>query len=371
MSYGTRARSRYGEWGKHLDLFDIYSDFRDDPAVREAFAEADEGAVREAYGAPEGRVDFPFFLQTVIRHRTRERFRGVASRWDQYLGFENAQDFREHTVSELGAIRGYEGIAEHGEYPRLRSWEQGGPSYAVGKYGGIYGVTYELTINDETDKILNMIPMELGKSMAEYVAKAMVALIESNPTYSPDGKAFFSAERENLVTGSAADVDPDNLMAILDTMSLRRDRDDIPILVEAAKVLVREPSVKAQFDQFIRSTETGVTVDADTTSRTFYPGRYNSLYNVLPPDAVIVEPWLNVPGDYYILASAQDRPAFLAAFLRNRRDPYIFLKDSGMKGLGGGSSDPYSMDYDEIPFKVRHVFGGAVGEPLGAVKAQP
>jgi hypothetical protein len=367
-----RRRGRYGEWGKHLDIFDVYSDFKADPAVLEHIIEEEGGeeALAETYGSPEGRVDFPFFLQTVIRHRMRKRFQGVASRWDQYLGRENAQDFREHTTSELGAIRGYEGIEEHGEYPRLRSRELGGPSYAVGKYGGIYGVTFELVINDETDTILNGIPSELGKSMAEYVAKAMVALVESNPTYSPDSKPFFSAERENLITGASADPTPDNIMALLDTMSLRRDVDDIPILVEASKVLVREPSLKAQINTMIRSTETGVRKDSEPGT-TFYPGTNNALFNLLPEDAVIVEPWLNVPGDYYILANAQDRPAFLAAFLRNRVDPYIFLKDSGMKGLGGGASDPYSMDFDEVPFKVRHVFGGAVGEPLAAVKAQP
>lgn len=362
-------KGRYGEWGKHLELFDLFEDFRSDPTIQAALL--GEEALAEAYGAPEGRVDFPIFLQTVIRHRIRERFRGVASRWTEYLGMENAQDFREHTVSQLGAIRGFEGIEEHGEYPRLRSSEEGGPSFAVGKYGGIYGVTFELVINDETDRILNRIPEELGKSMAEYVAKAMVALVESNPTYSPDGKPFFSAERENLVTGAAADITEDNFTAILDTMSLRRDKDDIPIMVEASKILVREPSAKYKFLRMIRSAETGVTQDADTTAADFYRGRDNPLRGIISEDAVSVEPWLNTPDDWYILANAQDRPAFLAAFLRNRRDPYIFLKDTGMKGVGGGGSDPYEMDFDEVPFKVRHVFGGAVGEPLAAVKAQP
>lgn len=367
-----RKRGRYGEWGKHLELFDIFSDFQRDPAVAEAMLGGEEAeSLAETYGAPEGRVDFPFFLQSVIRHRVRERFRGVASRWDQYLGYENAQDFREHTVSSLGAIRGYEGIDEHGEYPRLRSSEEGGPSFAVGKYGGIYGVTFELVINDEINTILNRIPRELGKSMAEYVAKAMVALMESNPTYSVDGKPFFSAERENLVTGTAADITPDNITAILDTMSLRRDKDEIPILVEASKIIVREPSAKLKFLQMIRSAQTGVQQNADTTTATFKEGTDNVLRGIFPEDAVTVEPWLNTPGDYMILANAQDRPAFLASFLRNRRDPYIFLKDPGMKGVGGGGSDPYEMDFDEVPFKVRHVFGGAVGEPLAAVKAQP
>lgn len=365
------GRHRFGVWGKHLEVFDMYEDARKDPAVIEAMLGESYDVLQEKYGAPEGRVDFPIFLQQIIRHRVRERFRAVESRWDQYLGFENAQDFREHTVSSLGAIRGFEGIEEHGEYNRLRSSEEGGPSFAVGKYGGIYGVTFELLINDETDRIFNRIPTELGRSMGEYVSKAMVALIESNPTYSVDGKPFFANERGNLFTGTAAEITPDNIAAMLDVMAEHRDHDDIPINVEAAKVLVREPSAKMKFNQIIRSTETGVTQDADTTPETFYRGRNNPLADILPEEAVVVERWLDTPGDYVIFANADDRPAFLAAFLRNRRDPYIFLKDPGMKGVGGGGSDPYEMDVDEIPFKVRHIFGGAVGEPLAALKAQP
>lgn len=369
-------RGRYGKWNKHLELFDVFTAFRENPKVAEAMGIQEEQlAEANGSGSPEGRVDFPIFLQTIIHHRIRERFRGVASRWDNYFGIENAQDFRENTVSELGAIRGFEGVEEHGAYPRLRSWEAAGPSYQVGKYGGIYGVTYELVINDALDMILNRIPGELGRSMAEYVAQAMVALIESNPTYSPDGKPFFSAERENLVTGADADLNGDNIMAILDTMSLRRDRDNVPIMVEVNKILVRAPSQAAIINTMIRSQETGVTTptagEGVSNVPDFARGRYNALADALPNDAATVEPWLNAPNDYYFLTNAQDRPAFVAAFLRNQRDPSIFLKDSGMRGMGGGTSDPYSMDFDEVPYKVRHVFGGAVGEPLAAVKAQP
>jgi hypothetical protein len=363
---------RYGHWDKHLELFEMFEDFKQDPAVREAFADQGHaGFLQEGSGAPEGRVDFPIFLQTVIRHRIRERFRAIGARWRDYTSIENAQDFRENTVSQLGAIRGIEGIQEHGEYPRLRSSEEEGPPFAVGKYGGIYAVTYELVINDETDRILNRIPQELGRSMGEYQSQAIVAFIESNPTYI-DGLPFFHSSRDNEVTGGDAAITSDNLAAILDTMSLRRDSDNIPISVTPRRIIVRNPSQKLQFDQIIRSQQTGVTSDAqDVAAPDFHPGTYNPLYNILPPDAAIEEPWLNDPNDWYLLADAQDRAAFITAFLRNRQDPYIFLKDSGMRGLGGGPSDPYSMDFDEVPYKIRHVFGVAMGEPLGAIRARP
>lgn len=363
---------RYGRWGKHIEVFSLWEDFNEDEAVREAMLGEDAEELMEGTGAPEGRADFPIFLQTVIRHRMRERFRGVQSRWREYVGVETAQDFREHTVSSLGAIRGFRGVEEHGEYPRLRSSEIPGPSFAVGKNGGIYGVTYELVVNDQTDQILNRIPDELGRSAAEYVAQTVAAFIESNPTYTPDGVAFFHASRGNNVTGAAADPTEDNLVAILDTMALRRDADNVPIMITPRRLLVRNPSTKLIFDKIIRSQETGVRSEITAAGApTFAPGTINPLFNILPADATIQEPWLNDPNDWYLLADANDRPPFIIAFLNNRQAPDIFLADSGMRGLGGGSSDPYSMDFDEIPYKVRHVFGTAAGEPLAAVRAQP
>jgi hypothetical protein len=131
----ARRHSRWGRWGKHIELFDLWADFNEDPTVAEVFAEEfdeDDGpGLSEGTGGPEGRADFPIFLQTVIRHRMRERFRSVAAKWQSYVGVENAQDFRAHTTSELGAVRGIRPVNEDGEYKRMRSSEAPGRSYAV------------------------------------------------------------------------------------------------------------------------------------------------------------------------------------------------------------------------------------------------
>lgn len=366
---------RYGEWGKHIELFDRFDAFRKNPKVLEAATAGTlagmTGALQEGSGSPEGRVDFPIFLQTVVRHRLRERFKTVESKYDSYVGFESARDFREHTVSSLGAIRGFGGVGEHGEYPRLQSSEEEGPPFSVAKWGGIYAVTYELVINDETDKILNRIPIELGRSAGEYIAQVIVAFIESNPTYM-DGLAFFHASRGNIRTGAEATPTEDNLMAALDQMTLRRDKDNIPIQITPRRILVRNPSLKRKFDAMIRSQLTGVRSEVtDAEAPNFAPGTSNAVYNVLPPDAVIEENWLNDPEDWYVMADADERPPFVQAYLRGQRQPSIFLKDSGMRGLGGGGTDPYSMDFDEVPYKLRHVSGTAAGEPLAAMKMQP
>jgi hypothetical protein len=363
---------RYGNWGKHVELFDIYESFNEDPAVIEQWDELMEGT-----GAPEGRADFPIFLQTVIRNRMRERFATVAAKWDRYMGIESAQDFREHTVTQMNGLRGMGPVNEDGEYKRLRSSEEVGPSFAVGKHGGTYAVTMELVINDETDVILNRIPRELGRHSSEYISQAVIAFIESNPTYPVDDQPFFGTAHDNEVTGADADANETNLMAILDMMKLRRDRDNIPFTVEPNRIIVRTPSQKATFDRIIRSQLTGVTDavgaggNAGLGFGQFFTGNLNPAYNVLPPDAVIDEPWLNDPKDWYVLGDAESRAPFVIAFLRGRREPFIGLKDQGVRDAMGAGSDPYSWWFDSIDYKIRHFFGVATGEPLAAFRARP
>lgn len=372
----TVTRKRHGNWGKHIELFDIWESFNEDEAVRQVFEEEFEH-LEEGTGAPEGRADFPVFMQTVIRHRMRERFRGVASKWASYMGTESAQDFRETTVSEFGAIRGIAPVNEDGEYGKLRSREGEGPSFAVAKHGGTYDVTMELVINDDSDQILNRTPREMGRAMAEYIAQVVVAFIESNPTYPVDGLPFFSAARGNEVTGAAAQPNETNLMAIIDTIKLRRDIDGIPFTVDPNRILVRTPSQKATFDRIIRSQLTGVQ-DASVASGQaglgfgkFFTGNMNPAYNILPPDAVVDEPWFNAPNTWYVLGDAQDRPAFILAWLRNMREPFIGLKDPGVRDAMGAGSDPYSWWFDLISYKIRQFFGVATSEPLAAFRAVP
>lgn len=367
----------YGNWGKHIEIFSLWESYNRDPLVRAALGgtELQEAAGAGGTGAPEGRADFPIFLQTVIRNRMRERFRTVAAKWDRYMGVENAQDFREHTVTQMNGIRGIGDVNEEGEYNRLRSSEEEGPSFAVGKHGGTYAVTMELVINDQTDRILNRIPRELGRSMAEYVSQVIVAFVESNPTYGPDGEPFFGAAHGNEITGAGAAPNETNLLAGLDAMKLRRDPDGIPFTVEPRRIIVRTPSQKATFDRIIRSQVTGVQDNPVTNASLgfgqFFTGNFNPAFNVLPPDAVIDEPWLNDPNDWYLLGDAEDRPPFVIAFLRNRREPFIGLKDQGARDAMGAGSDPYSWWFDEIEYKIRHFFGVAPGEPLAAIRFRP
>lgn len=367
--------ARYGIWGGRRELFDLWQDTNENPGLLEklGFAGSGEGDLQEGTGAPEGRADFPIFLQTIIRFKARERFRATASKWQRYAGTESATDFREHRVTQMNGIHGIQPIPENGEYPRMRSTEEEGPPFAVAKHGGMYSVTFELVVNDETDYILKRAPAEIGRTSAEYKSRVLVNFIESNPTYAPDGQPFFSPAHGNEVVGVGAQPTEDNLATIIETMTLRRDSTGTPYNVEPNTILVKGFRQKLRFRQILRSAESVQTTESASNTQ-FLRGSDNPLSydgGIISPNNVIDEPWLNDPDDWYVLGNAANRPAFIMSFLRGRQEPMIAVKESVANLAMGAGKDPYDWEWDSVDFKVRDIFGTSVGEPVGAFRARP
>jgi hypothetical protein len=371
----TRRNGRYGSWGKHLELFEQFESWRDDPEAQSALAESEGWDLSEGTGAPEGRADFPLFMLTVTRHKMREGFTRRAAQWDRYVGVERAEDFRQHTASQLNGISGMGPVPEFDEYPRLRSSEEAAPPFSVAKHGGIYGVTYEMVVNDDTGRLLNRTPTEMGRMSAAYVSQTIIALIESNPNWI-DGNPFFSSTARqglpngNEYTGAAAEPSEDNLVTIVSDLRNTVDSEGMPIDIDPGIVLTKSDRTALIFRRILRSQETGTTSN-DTPSGTFDKGTYNAAQGILPggEGSVVVEPYLKDPNDWILLAET-GRPAFIIAFLRDQRTPFIGIEDPGVRNYGGGGSDPYTLDFDEMRMKIRHVFGVALGDPRSARRAR-
>ena len=370
-------RRKYGRWGKHLRLFEMFESWRDDEQVQADLRESDlltEGELMEGTGSPEGRADFPIFMLTVIRHTMRAAFQRRAAVWDQYLGVERAEDFRVHTVSQLNGLTGMGPVPEFDEYPRIRSSEEMGPPYSVGKHGGVYEVTFEMITNDDANLILSRTPNELGRMSAAYVSQVAVSIVESNPNWI-DALPFFTATARNGLpdgnefTGAAAEPTEDNLVSIIEQMRQTTDTEGFPIDITPANILTRSERVRLNFKRIMRSQETGVMV-TNPPGSTVEKGTLNPLEgDELLPGSVIVEPYLKDPNDWILFADVS-RPAFVIAFLRDQRQPFIGMKRSEIEGVGGGADDPYLLDIDVIPFKLRHVFGVALGDPRAAIRAR-
>jgi hypothetical protein len=370
----ARRRGRYGDWGKHLDIFEQFESWRDDPEAQEALAES-EGwdEVEEGTGAPEGRADFPMFLLTTIRHTMRQAFTRRAAKWDQYMGVERAEDFRVHTVSQLNGLAGMGPVPEFDEYPRIRSQEEAGPPFSVGKHGGVYGVTFEMVVERRGEHD----PEPHADGAGPHVGGVRLARRDRADRGEPelhrrepvllDGRAAGDAGRERVHRrGRGADRGQPRVHRL--RPGEHDGHEGFPIEIDARRVLTRDRRTQMIFNRIIRSQETGATSN-DTGGDVFDKGRYNAASDLLSPDAVIVEPYLTDPNDWIVLNDV-GRPAFVIAFLRDQREPFIGVADGGVRGVNGGGPDPYTLDFDEIPFKIRHVFGVALGDPRAARRAR-
>jgi hypothetical protein len=357
MSVATR--SRYGSWRRPLQLMEAFKAWGADPAVQEAVQEA------------ESRADFAEFLIGAIRTATLKGYNQAAPQWDRYMGVESARDFREHRSAGLAGMAGIAHVGELGEYKELRRAKRPTPTYAVDTYGGVYGLTRHLIINDDLNQLLRETPELMGRAMGTFVARTGVALIESNPT-APDGAATFSVGRGNDFTAALSE---DSLADMFTWMENQVDENGDQITMSPQTLAVKTLRLQLIAKRIVRSQEAGTSVNytggaAGVGTDRFDKGTTNPLFGMLDEGGVIRDPYFQDANDYYLFANPAQNAGFIMAFLNGERTPFVGLKNPEVRGaLPGVGEDPYTYELDTIDFKVRHDFGAAVADPRAVARA--
>jgi hypothetical protein len=345
----------YGEFGKPIQLFEAYKEWRD---IQLGLQEADT------------RADFPEFLFGPVRTAIWHGYTRVEPQWDRYARVENAPDFRERRLRGLNALRGVGYVGEHGEYPMMQRTERPSMPLVVDTYGGVYSITRHLIINDDTGDLLNRVPGDMGFAIGIFVAETLVALIESNPSY-VDGQPFFSAAHNNIGT---APLSEDSLADAITQMESQVDDSGYRIVIRANALVMKNARLEMIARRILNSTITGTTVNhtggtAGIGSAFMDKGNLNALAGILPGDAVVREPFFNDNNDWYLFANPSDVPAFAIGFLNGNRNPFVGLKNPEVRNALGAGVDPYTFELDSVDFKVRHDFGVAAVDPRGAFKS--
>lgn len=345
--------NRYGSYGKPVMAFEAFLDFQRELELQEA----------------DSKADFPGWLWGPVRRNVWRGYQQIESQWDRYARVESLPDFRPQSMYGLGRFKGFGYVGDNGEYPGGSRTEYGGPVLVIDTYGSIYGITRHAIINDQSGALLNRTPTEMGEEAGEFIAEALVALIEGNPT-AWDGAAFYSGGRGNQVTVALSE---DSLVDAITFMEQQRDNDNRRIRVRPQLLIVQNARQEAIAKRIINSTVTGATVNytggtAGVGTALFDKGTDNVLQGILPGNGVIREPYMNDANDWYMFAGTDDVPAFAIGFLNGNRRPAVFLKDPGVRAAFGPGSDPYSWEGDSIDFKVRHDFGMSAVDPRGTYR---
>lgn len=345
-------------------MYEAFKDYR-----TELFQKAEDPSDPMTLEEAHSKADFPSFLYGPISTSLFKGFTRVEPQYRRYGRIESVNDFRARRIKGLNGISGIGFVGDQGEYPEMRRTERPSASLMIDTYGGVYSVTRQAVINDDSGSLLRDNPSEMGYAAAVFITQAIIAYIESNPT-APDGTALFHSSHNNTVTSALSE---DALADAISTMENGVDEDGRPNVVRPRTLAVKNVRMELIANRIIRSQDTGaqatIAMAAGAGSNVFDKGTMNPLQGILPNDAVVRDPYWSDSNNWYLFADPNDVPAFAIGFLNGKEEPSVFLKNPEAKAATGGGSDPYTWEVDSVDFKVRLDFGTGVVDHRGAYRA--
>lgn len=335
--------------GKHIRLYDAYIE------AREALDRGELDA-QEAMSVS----DFPTYINSFIRHSFLGRFEEIQGKWPAYTRPMSLEDFELYTSSRFGRFPDIPEKALNGEYTEIALKEFPGPPMRLREWGASFAVTRQLVISDRLNKISDL-PTLAAEALARTMSKkAAIDTLQSNPTIW-DGNALISNAHGNRVTTALAATTTG--MADLQTLDLKFDdmTDDEGFTIvspEAGRTL-------------LIPTELRYVAKAINENALLPNGSSQLEANLMQGyfSDIIIEPYFTDANNYYVLVDPNGALAPIVALnLNGQTTPFIGLKDPGVRAVLGGN-DPYSFEYDEIKWKIRHDYNFVGVEWRGIVGA--
>jgi hypothetical protein len=344
----------YGDFGRPIRLLEAYREWRDERMLEEA----------------DSKADFASFLYGPVRQSMWNGYSRAQAQYQRYTREESAPDFRDRRLRGLNGLLGIGYVGDHGAYNSLTRSERPTAHLAVDTYGGVYSITRQAIINDDSNELLNRNPADMGYSAGVFILQAVIAMIQ-NPGNAGDGAPFYQASpRGNQVVTALSE---DSLADAIGFMETQRDDDGRQIVVTPSILVVRTARMQMIAQRILNSTQTGTNIQytgaAGVGAAVFDKGTINPLAGILPADGVIRDPWFTDDNDWYLFADPNDVPAFAVGFLNGQSEPQVMLRDPMVRMALGAGQDPYSFELDAVEFKVRCDFGVAPVDPRGAYRA--
>lgn len=338
--------------GKHVRLYDAYIEYMD--------AKESEGLSEEDAQEAMSINDFPTYMAKLVRHTFLSRFSEIQGVWPSYTRQIDLEDFEEYTSSRFGR---FADIPEHGlnsPYPEFAISEFDNEKVRVKEWGAAFSVTRQMIISDRLNKIAEL-PSLLAEALARTMSKkAAVTALASNPVMY-DGNALISAAHGNRVTTALLPT----MAGVADVLTLLLKFDDFTddegylITTPAERTLLIPPELR--FIAKALNENALLPNGSSQLEANLAQGQFSN---------VIVEPFFTDATDFYVLSDPTGPLSPIAYItLNGNTTPFIGLKDPGVRAVLGGN-DPYSFEFDEIRYKLRHDFHFKPIEWRGIVGSQ-
>jgi len=352
---------------------------RNDPRWKAAVAECADlfagvmDGSRPSYHLQEAMTiaDFPDLFGDLLYRQLLGNYRAWPVSYQKWMRVHDLKDFR---TMNMYTIDGGQGqlpkVAEREPYKEF-AFKEGKKTLLVEKYGQRYGISFEMLINDDLNAFKNRPQMMAVAARRSEEKLATQQLVDANGPHA----SFFTAGNKNIVTANPA-LTILGLQTAFKVLAAQLDEDSEPILIDAVTLVVSPNlSVTAQNILNALTLEIRGPTGGGTTEQFLQVANWmkSKLTLVVNPYIEIIATSLST-DPWFLIADPNDatqRPAFHFGFLRGRRDPQLFVKDSDQRQLGGGAVDPTEGDFDTdaIDYKLRHIFGASQGDVKMAVSS--
>jgi hypothetical protein len=259
--------------------------------------------------------------------------------WRKLVKVARITDFRTQHRVRFGGYGDLPTVGEAAPYLSLNSPADEDITYAAQKRGGTESLTLEMIKNDNIGAIQG-IPKRLADAAQRTIAKFVLDFLRTNPLIY-DGVALFHATHGNLGSAalSASGLAAGRAAMMKQTEPGSGDR----LLLEPKFLAVPFDLEETGFNQFVRGTNNDKTFVQD-----------------LPIEVLPIWYWTDV-DDWYLIADPEILPCIEVGFLDGLEDPEVFIQDAPTVGS--------MFSNDQLTFKIKHVYGGAVIDYRGLYKS--
>lgn len=288
-----------------------------------------------------GTSDFPLILANVVNKSLQI---GYATEVRTFLPFctqRNATDFKTMYSMQLGEGSNLSKVSESGEYS-YATFGEGQETWKLTKYGKIFPITYETIINDDMG-VFTRLPFMFGQSAVRNENDIVWGFLIDNANMN-DGKALFSTDHSNLLTGVDTAMSLTGLSDMRKSFRQQKGLDNKKTLNLLMKYVMVGSANETALEQIltpaIYAAQAGNVV----------PQYYRSLTPIVEAriDAVSDTAWFGA-------ADPSQQATIEYGYLEGQQGIYMETRNG--------------FERDGVEFKVRHVFGGAPVNHRGLAKA--
>ena len=318
---------------------EAYIDFTGDRGVSGLMANCDLQRMREAAGEQNFReaISASTFSNVLGDSITRAMIREYGSLesynpsdFDPIVDEVPVTDFRQQQRTRIGGYGNLPAVAENGPYNALTSPTDEKATYTLSKRGGTETLSLETIANDDVG-VIRRIPMALAIAAGRTLYEFVFDFMRTNAAIY-DTVALAHATHNNL--GVVA-LDATGFAASRLRLKKQTEKDSGKRLgVTARHLWVPSDLEEASYNLFFRNTN---------LDKSFVQSRN--------PNIHVIDYWTDA-NDWWVTADKSQVPLIEIGFYGGRREPELFVQDLPTQGT--------LFSNDQIKYKIRHVYAGAV-----------